>query len=234
MQDSYRPLLDSRSTTAHRFGGSRRGGPMNYELYMAEAIAEARRGAEEGENPVGAVAVIDDAMIARDHHRVGLSEDPTAHAVLLTVQAAARQARDATAGRGDDLHDPRAVRDVRRRAPRDAGPSARLRRAGPGAWRRRERHPARPRPIAAAPAVGRVRASARARRAGWHRSPRRSRAPSAPSWPPARAALDSPAAWRGVRVVEGAALEKRCAGNRTVGSNPTLSAIRHRHRGEVA
>jgi tRNA(adenine34) deaminase len=64
---------------------------MNYELYMAEAIAEAQRGAEEGEEPVGAVAVIDDAMIARDHHRVALGEDPTAHAVLLTVQAAARK-----------------------------------------------------------------------------------------------------------------------------------------------
>ena len=64
---------------------------MNYELYMAEAIAEARRGAEEGESPVGAVAVIDDAMIARDHQRVALGEDPTAHAVLLTVQAAARK-----------------------------------------------------------------------------------------------------------------------------------------------
>ncbi len=64
---------------------------MNYELYMAEAIAEARRGAEEGEAPVGAVAVIDDAMIARDHQRVALGEDPTAHAVLLTVQAAARK-----------------------------------------------------------------------------------------------------------------------------------------------
>ena len=64
---------------------------MNYELYMAEAIAEARRGAEEGERPVGAVAVIDDAMIARDHHRTTLGEDPTAHAVLLTVQAAARK-----------------------------------------------------------------------------------------------------------------------------------------------
>ena len=43
---------------------------MNYELYMAEAIAEARRGAEEGEVPVGAVAVLDDAMIARDHDRI--------------------------------------------------------------------------------------------------------------------------------------------------------------------
>ncbi len=64
---------------------------MNYELYMAEAIAEARRGGEEGEEPVGAVAVIDDAMIARDHQRVALGEDPTAHAVLLTIQAAARK-----------------------------------------------------------------------------------------------------------------------------------------------
>jgi tRNA(adenine34) deaminase len=64
---------------------------MNYELYMAEAIAEARRGAEEGEGPVGAVAVIDDAMIARDHDRIGLQEDPTAHAVLLTIQAAVRK-----------------------------------------------------------------------------------------------------------------------------------------------
>jgi tRNA(adenine34) deaminase len=64
---------------------------MNYELYMAEAIAEARRGAEEGEEPVGAVAVLDDAMIARDHDRSVLGEDPTAHAVLLTLQATARK-----------------------------------------------------------------------------------------------------------------------------------------------
>lgn len=64
---------------------------MNYELYMAEAIAEARRGAEEGETPVGAVAVLDDAMIARDHDRIVLQRDPTAHAVLLTLQATARK-----------------------------------------------------------------------------------------------------------------------------------------------
>jgi tRNA(adenine34) deaminase len=64
---------------------------MNYELYMAEAIAEARRGAEEGEGPVGAVAVLDDAMIARDHDRMALQGDPTAHAVLLTIQATARK-----------------------------------------------------------------------------------------------------------------------------------------------
>ncbi len=64
---------------------------MNYELYMAEAIAEARRGGEEGEQPVGAVAVLDDAMIGRDHDRMQLQRDPTAHAVLLTIQAAARK-----------------------------------------------------------------------------------------------------------------------------------------------
>ena len=64
---------------------------MNYELFMAEAIAEARRGGEEGEVPVGAVAVLDDAMIARDHDRMQLQRDPTAHAVLLTLQAASRR-----------------------------------------------------------------------------------------------------------------------------------------------
>jgi tRNA(adenine34) deaminase len=64
---------------------------MNYELFMAEAIAEARRGGEEGEIPVGAVAVLDDAMIARDHDRILIQRDPTAHAVLLTLQAAARK-----------------------------------------------------------------------------------------------------------------------------------------------
>lgn len=64
---------------------------MNYELFMAEAIAEARRGGEEGEVPVGAVAVLDDAMIARDHDRMTLQRDPTAHAVLLTLQATARK-----------------------------------------------------------------------------------------------------------------------------------------------
>ena len=64
---------------------------MNYELYMAEAIAEARRGAQEGEEAVGAVVVIDDAMVARDHRRSTANDDPTAHAVLLTLQASARK-----------------------------------------------------------------------------------------------------------------------------------------------
>jgi tRNA(adenine34) deaminase len=64
---------------------------VNYELFMAEAIAEARRGADEGESPIGAVAVLDDAMIGREHDRRQQTHDPTAHAVLRAVQAAARK-----------------------------------------------------------------------------------------------------------------------------------------------
>jgi tRNA(adenine34) deaminase len=64
---------------------------VNYELFMAEAIAEARRGGQEGENPVGAVAVLDDAMIARAHDRTQTEGDPTQHAVLRTLQATARK-----------------------------------------------------------------------------------------------------------------------------------------------
>ena len=58
---------------------------------MAEAIAEARRGAQEGESPIGAVAVLDDAMIGREHDRRLQTNDPTAHAVLRAVQAAAHK-----------------------------------------------------------------------------------------------------------------------------------------------
>jgi len=58
---------------------------------MAEAIAEARRGADEGESPIGAVAVLDDAMIGREHDRRLQTNDPTAHAVLRAVQAAAHK-----------------------------------------------------------------------------------------------------------------------------------------------
>lgn len=98
MAGSFRDLPRARScrtapilATTDLPGRAARLGTVNYELYMAEAIAEARRGAEEGEMPIGAVAVLDDAMIARDHGRTMLQRDPTAHAVLLTLQAAARK-----------------------------------------------------------------------------------------------------------------------------------------------
>jgi tRNA(adenine34) deaminase len=64
---------------------------VNYELYMGEALAEARSAVRKGERPHAAVAVLDEAMVARAHDRVHESEDPTAHAVVLALREAARR-----------------------------------------------------------------------------------------------------------------------------------------------
>ena len=64
---------------------------MNYELFMGEALAEARRAAERGERPIAAVAVVDDAMVARAHDRVEETNDPTAHAVVVALRETARR-----------------------------------------------------------------------------------------------------------------------------------------------
>ena len=64
---------------------------MNYELYMGEALAEARAAAARGERPHAAVAVLDEAMVARAHDRVHETDDPTAHAVVLALREAARR-----------------------------------------------------------------------------------------------------------------------------------------------
>ena len=72
---------------------------VNYELYMREAIAEARLGMGRGEAANGAVAVLDDAMVARAHDQVEVNGDPTAHAVLLALREAARRlGREARGG----------------------------------------------------------------------------------------------------------------------------------------
>ena len=64
---------------------------MNYELFMGEALAEARNAASRGERPIAAVAVVDEAMVARAHDRVQGSNDPTAHAVVVALREAARK-----------------------------------------------------------------------------------------------------------------------------------------------
>jgi tRNA(adenine34) deaminase len=66
-------------------------GPMNYELFMGEALAEARTALGRGERPVAAVAVVDEAMVARAHDRVRETNDPTAHAVVVALREAARK-----------------------------------------------------------------------------------------------------------------------------------------------
>ncbi|MDH5244295.1 MAG: nucleoside deaminase, partial [Chloroflexota bacterium] len=64
---------------------------MNYELFMGEALAEAQLAAGRGERPVAAVAVVDEAMVARAHDRMEESNDPTAHAVIGALRETARR-----------------------------------------------------------------------------------------------------------------------------------------------
>jgi len=64
---------------------------MNYELFMGEALAEARAAAARGERAHAAVAVLDEAMVARGHDRVVETNDPTAHAVIVALREAARR-----------------------------------------------------------------------------------------------------------------------------------------------
>jgi tRNA(adenine34) deaminase len=59
------------------------------ESFMREALVEARRGAAAGEVPVGAVVVLDGEIVARAHNAPIALVDPTAHAEILALRAAA-------------------------------------------------------------------------------------------------------------------------------------------------
>jgi tRNA(adenine34) deaminase len=56
---------------------------------MQAALDEARMAAEAGEVPIGAVAVREGAIIARGQNRVLRDLDPTAHAEIVALRAAA-------------------------------------------------------------------------------------------------------------------------------------------------
>lgn len=57
---------------------------------MQAALDEARAAAARGEVPVGAVLVADGAIVARDGNRTLELKDPTAHAEMLVIRAAAQ------------------------------------------------------------------------------------------------------------------------------------------------
>ena len=60
-----------------------------HEYFMKAAIEEARKGAEEQEVPVGTVIVNNDVIIARAHNLTETLNDPTAHAEMQAITAAA-------------------------------------------------------------------------------------------------------------------------------------------------
>ena len=64
---------------------------MNYELFMGEALAEARQAAARGAPAVGATGLFNEAMGARGSNRVEEAKDPTAHAVIAALREAARK-----------------------------------------------------------------------------------------------------------------------------------------------
>jgi len=59
--------------------------------FMREALDEARRGGAAGEVPVGAVVVIDGVVVGRAHNAPIALADPTAHAEVLALRAAAEK-----------------------------------------------------------------------------------------------------------------------------------------------
>jgi tRNA(adenine34) deaminase len=60
------------------------------EQFMRQALEEARRAAEAGEVPVGAVVTLDGRVIASAANRTITDGDPTAHAEMVALRAAAR------------------------------------------------------------------------------------------------------------------------------------------------
>lgn len=59
------------------------------ERWMQEALSEAERAMEANEVPVGAVIVHDGRIVGRGHNQVEGLQDPTAHAEILAITAAA-------------------------------------------------------------------------------------------------------------------------------------------------
>jgi tRNA(adenine34) deaminase len=59
-------------------------------LFMRAALEEARAAASRGEVPIGAVVVVDGAIVGRAGNQTIADCDPTAHAEVVALRAAAR------------------------------------------------------------------------------------------------------------------------------------------------
>ena len=67
---------------------------MSHDVFMEAAIEQARRGLDSGEVPIGAVVVVNGAIVARAYNRPITSVDPTAHAEVIALRAAAKASRN--------------------------------------------------------------------------------------------------------------------------------------------
>ena len=62
---------------------------MNDEQYMRRALELAKRAQDEGEVPIGAVVVVQEEIIGEGWNRPIAASDPTAHAEIQAMRAAA-------------------------------------------------------------------------------------------------------------------------------------------------
>jgi len=58
------------------------------EYWMRQALLLAQKAAEEGEIPVGAIAVRNNQVLGRGYNRTEALNDPTAHAEMIAITAA--------------------------------------------------------------------------------------------------------------------------------------------------
>ena len=64
--------------------------PSDHESFMRAAIEQARLGLAAGEVPIGALVVLDDTVVAQAFNQPISAVDPTAHAEVVALRAAAR------------------------------------------------------------------------------------------------------------------------------------------------
>ena len=64
---------------------------MNDEAFMRRALQLARRAEQEGEVPIGAVLVLADDVVGEGWNRPIAAHDPTAHAEIQAMRAAAQK-----------------------------------------------------------------------------------------------------------------------------------------------
>jgi tRNA(adenine34) deaminase len=65
-----------------------------HDVWMRQALALAARAGESGEVPVGALVIVDGAVVGEGWNQPIATSDPTAHAEIVAMRAAARHVKN--------------------------------------------------------------------------------------------------------------------------------------------
>lgn len=61
----------------------------NHEYWMNYAFREAEKAYDQGEVPIGAIVIFENRVIGKGHNSIESLQDPTAHAEIIAITAAA-------------------------------------------------------------------------------------------------------------------------------------------------